>query len=329
MKRARTGPATLTQSGYLMSDLLKATLASYSPRPQGSPQPVEVTVDQLEWMAARLSRVEQEARDRSAVEERVRQLVKQKEMELKSYKKTVATLQPKYLEAISDRGQFEIAKNAAEQRVAKLEEELAKSRTEIQALREKLTAHTPSELEARYEAVVAEREKLDKKLQSASKERDFFRDRLQEGMRTATESQSEINQLKARIEELERKANDTTVRVHEINSRHMADESRRQREEQQAHIAQLEQQVEQTRKELQTLKSNRRETRASSVPRSPRLNVMSPRTRGGGGNTSRGNSPAPFDGSSTPSSAAGQAAGMGMSFYQPPPSHPRFSHLRE
>lgn len=325
MKRARTERPTLTQASYLMSDLLRDTLASYAPRPEGSSQTVEVTIDQLEWLVSRISRVEEDLREKSKIEEQLQILVKRTEQELNSYKKTVTTLQPKYMQAVSERGQFEIAKNAVEQRAARLEEELEKSRAETNALREKLTARTPSELEAKYEAAQAERERLEKKLQSAAKERDFFRDRFQEGMGSATELASEINDLKAQIQHLERKASDNTVRVHEINSKNTAEESRRQREESRAYIAQLEQQVEQTRKELQTVKNGRRETRATSVPRSPRLGVMSPRTRGG--NTSRGNSPAPFDGSSTPSSVAGPVPGM--TFYQPPGSHPRFSHLRE
>jgi chromosome segregation ATPase len=310
-----------------MSDLLREALASYTPRFEGSSQTVEMTIDQLEWMAARISRLEEAARDRSKIEERLQELVKRTERELNSYKKTVRNLQPKHLAATSERGQFELAKNAAEQRAAKLEEALQKSRAETQALRDKMADRTPSELEAKYESARAEREKMEKKLESAHKERDFFRDRYQEGAGTASEQASEIADLRARIQDLERKAGDTVVRVHEINGRHTAEEYRRQREEQAAYVAQLEQQVEQTRKELQALKSNRRETRATSVPRSPRLNVMSPRTRGAGGNTSRGNSPAPFDGGSAPSSAAGPVPGM--TFYQPPGSHPRFSHLRE
>lgn len=309
-----------------MSDLLKDTLASYTSRPQGASQTVDVTIDQLEWMAARISRAEEELRDRKKFEERLQELVKRTEPELRAYKKMVATLQPKHMAAVSERGQFELAKKAAEQRAAELEKELERSRAETQALREKLTARTHSELEAKYEAVQAEREKLEKKLQSAAQERDFFRDRFQEGMGSATELASERDDLKRQVQDLERKASETAVRVHEINSKNASDEHRRQREESQAYIAQLEQQVEQTRKELQTLRSGRRETRATSIPRSPRLNVMSPRTRGGG--TSRGTSPAPFDGSSTPSSVVAGPV-PGMTFYQPPGSHPRFSHLRE
>lgn len=310
-----------------MSDLLRDTLASYTPRPEGSSQTVEVSIDQLEWIVARISRLEEESREKAKIEEQLQELVKRTEQELMSYKKTVTTLQPKYMQAVSERGQFAIAKDAVDRRVTKLEEDLEKSRAETEALKERLTARTPSELEAKYEAAQAEREKLEKKLQSAAQERDFFRDRFQEGMGSATELASEINDLKEQVRDLERKASDTVVRVHEINSKNRVEESRRQRDESRAYIAQLEQQVEQTRKELQTLKNGRRETRATSVPRSPRMSVMSPRTRGGGGNTSRGTSPAPFDGSSTPSSVAGPVPGM--TFYQPPGSHPRFSHLRE
>jgi hypothetical protein len=57
-KRARTANSArppLSHTSYFMSDLLKNTLSGYTPRPQGSSQTVEVTIDQLEWMAARVS----------------------------------------------------------------------------------------------------------------------------------------------------------------------------------------------------------------------------------------------------------------------------------
>jgi chromosome segregation ATPase len=310
-----------------MSDLLKETLSSYTPRPGGSSQTVEVTIDQLEWMAAKISRLEDDLQSRNEVDERLREIIKRNESQIKSYQKTIKTLQPKWMQAVSDRGVYELETKAAVQRAAKLEEELEKSRAETRALAEKLAAQTPADLEEAQ----AKRDSLEKKLKNTTNDLDYLRSRYQAASSSAAELASENTDLKAQIKHLEQKSSDATIRLHEINHKNMVEDQQRRIDDLQAIISQREQQLDRAETELRALKNGRRETRASSVPRSPRLNVMSPRTRGGGGgnggNTSRGTSPAPFDGSSTPSSAAGPVPGM--TFYQPPGSHPRFSHLRE
>ncbi len=307
-----------------MSDLLKNTLSRYTPRPEGSSQTVEVPIDQLEWMAAKISRLEDDLQSRNEIEERLREVIKRNESQIKSYQKTIKTLQPKWMHAVSERGIYELETKATAQRATKLEEELAKSRAETRALSEKLAAQTPADLE---EAQV-KRDSLEKKLKNTNNDLEYLRSRYQAASSSAAELAAENSDLKTQIKHLEHKSSDATIRLHEINNKNMVEDQQRRIDDMQAIISQREQQLDRAEKELRALKNGRRETRSSSVPRSPRLNVMSPRTRGGGGgNTSRGTSPAPFDGSSTPSSAVGPVPGM--TFYQPPGSHPRFSHLRE
>ncbi|OIW30331.1 hypothetical protein CONLIGDRAFT_364081 [Coniochaeta ligniaria NRRL 30616] len=306
-----------------MSDLLKDTVSRYTPRPEGSSQTVEVTVDQLEWMAAKISRLEDDLQSRNEIEERLREVIKRNESDIKSHLKTINKLQPRFMDVLRERGTFEQQTAAAVQKVAKLEEELEKSRAEARALSEKLAVQTPADVAEAQ----AKCDSLEKKLKNTNNELDYLRSSYQAASSSAAELAAENSDLKAQIKHLEHKSSDATIRLHEINNKNRVEDERRRHDEMQAILSQREQQLDQAQKELRALKSGRRETRSSSVPRSPRLNVMSPRTRGGGGNTSRGTSPAPFDGSSTPSSAAGPVPGM--TFYQPPGSHPRFSHLRE
>lgn len=331
-KRAKTTHTTLTQTTHLMSDLLKNTLASYSPRSRGTSHTVEVAIDQLEWMAAKIARLEANVADKEKVQERLRETVYQKESQLQSFEKTVQKLHPKYKQAISDRGVFELRMNAAEKRLAKVQEDLDVSKVEVQALKAKLEGQTKSNEDALTDPEVELEEAqtkiaaLEKKIKSANHDLEFIRERYQAASSSAAELGTENADLKTKIKALEQRASEITLRIHEINSKNKMSGAQHRIDELQATIAQRDQHLDTVMKELRTLKSGRRETRQSSVPRSPRLNVMSPRTRGNGG-TSRGTSPAPFDGSSTPSSVAGTAPG-GLSFYQPPGSH-RFSHLRE
>ncbi|KAB5575553.1 hypothetical protein GE09DRAFT_1092467 [Coniochaeta sp. 2T2.1] len=334
-KRARTaGPSWATES-WGMSDLLKDTLSSYIPRPGGSTKTIELPIDQLEWIVGKISHLENELATKNRAEERLREVVKRNEAEIASYSKSIRYIQPKYKEAISERGILESQAQAAEAKVAKLQENLAKSRAETDALREKLISRPASDLQSELDAAVAKSESLDKKLVARTKELDYFRDRIQSSNTSEAELRRENEQLTSRVQLLERQTDETLIRIHQINADSRLRDAEHDMSEKDGQIAQLQQHSARLEGVVQDLRSNRRETRSSSVPRSPRLmgvGVMSPRTTrgGGGGATSRGTSPAatPLDGSSTPSSVAGVGAG-GMSFYQPPGSHPRFSHLRE
>ncbi|KAB5531276.1 hypothetical protein GE09DRAFT_1146525 [Coniochaeta sp. 2T2.1] len=335
-KRARTaGPSWATES-WGMSDLLKDTLTSYIPRPGGSTKTIELPIDQLEWMVGKISHLENELATKNQAEERLREVVKRNEAEITSHRKTIRYIQPKYKEAISERGISESQAQAAEAKVAKLQENLAKSRAETDALREKLISRPASDLQSELDAAVAKSESLDKKLVARTKELDYFRDRIQSSNASEAELRRENEELTSRVQLLERQTGETLVRIHQTNADSRLRDAEHDMSEKDGQIAQLQQHSARLEGVVQDLRSNRRETRSGSVPRSPRLGVgvMSPRTTrgggGGGGATSRGTSPAatPLDGSSTPSSVAGVGAG-GMSFYQPPGSHPRFSHLRE
>lgn len=265
--------------------------------------------------------------------------------------KSVQDLQPKYIEAIRDRCIFEERMNAEIDRRTVFQQQYEASQVEKQALKakvEELSAAaafkpivaptTPhgvriAKLETDLDEANAKYEAATKKLQSLTTDVEYVRAAYQSASSSASELLAENNDLKTQNKALAFKADGEIARIHEINNRGQTRDFQQLLGDKNATITQLEHDLDRMQKENRILRNGRRETRQSSVPRSPRLSMMSPRTRGGpngGGAGSRGTSPAAgFDGGS--SSTSGSVGPVpGMTYYRETPvGNPRLTQLRE
>ncbi|KAL1860242.1 hypothetical protein VTK73DRAFT_7424 [Phialemonium thermophilum] len=347
-KRARMSegfePAS-TRTPPLMSDLLKKTLGEEAlDKPTGPA--VEISVERLEHMAAKIARLSDEIRDKEQIERNLAERCRSLEEQVRSHTKFVQEIQPKYMEALHDRGMFEKERDQAREEARKAEKRLETSNNENTRLKQKIADLEKTMEQAAAEAsksreasdagapnswaVVKELEEaktkiqsLEKKLTSAQRDLDYFRDAYQNASSAGSELGTENRELKERIEQLERKADDNLARVQEINAENMLREYQRLWEEEHAIIADRERDLERVREELRVFKNGRRETRGASVPRSPRMAIMSPRApRGASVAGSRGNSPASssvFDGPPLPSTT----------FFNQQPGSNRWGHLKD
>lgn len=235
--------------------------------------------------------------------------------EHQGYLKTFNVFQKRYMEAVGDRGKFEKERDVAFSQVDKIKSEAAAAKSTIAILKDenaglKDQLHDATKALAKSEVPdLAKLGQLQQKLQEAEtmlaglqkklvvqdKDLEHARNAYQEASSRAAELGNENRALAAEKAVLTQKASENRVRIHEIqtsNERIDFDLLRRQAE---ATLAERERELEKLRDELRTLKG-RRETRGQSVPRSPRLGVMSPRGNGNGGAAgarSRGTSPVP------------------------------------
>ncbi|KAL2129684.1 hypothetical protein VTI74DRAFT_7439 [Chaetomium olivicolor] len=332
-----------------MSDLLKQTLAKHRVSRAGTPV-VEVPIDQLEQMAGKIAELEGRIAKQAEYETRMRDHMASLESQLRSWEKTVRTLQPKYMEAIGDRGTFEKECQAAVMEANAATERLEAQKADNEALKEKnkllesklaeandaLANSTVPEIaklaqaeKACHEAL-AKVEKLEKKLQHLQDEADYARDAYQRASNAHTSLNQEHQELVKKVADLERRASENLLRIHQIHAQNEISEVGRQIDELQALLENRERELDRAKEELKILKNGRRETRQGSVPRSPRTGVMSPRPgRGMGGAGSRGTSPAPLMSSDGLGSGAGGTPVPGMTFLPNVGNGGRWGHLRD
>lgn len=340
-----------------------------------------------------VAKLEADLKEKETVEELTNRRLRALELQVKSHEKSARKIQPKYMEALRDRGTFEIERDRAVKALEAANARLAASNAAVQELKEKNTALEARLVEATttaaapgdsaraddgaepvaaansttdaaahqkpYDRIAA----LEKKLASATADRDFIGERYQAASSAAAQLGTENAELKGQLEGLAARASENLREVQRIQKSAEADGLRRMLREQGAIARERERELERARDELRLLRNGRRETRAGSTPRSPRLGVMSPRGGGragnggtaaapaggagpmasvmGGGSSaggggvgvggngpgSRGNSPAPmggvFDG------GAGSGPLPGMTLFGQQPGNGRWGHLRD
>lgn len=261
------------------------------------------------------------------------------------------------MEALEERGIFEADYKTGQEQAAVLSGSLESCRTEIATLKttraelEKKLAEANdallhssnpdlvkmAEMERNLNMANAQVESLNKRLYVMQSDTDYQKNLYNQASQRAAELASENRGYEKKIEELQRKADKNIVEVNKTQSRNEARVLAQQISEQKNLVREREAELNRVKEELKSLKSGRRETRQSSVPRSPRLNslgVMSPRngTRGpsamGGPSSSRGTSPQPpvavFDGPV----GTGNGVQNAVLFNQGPGAN-RFAHLRD
>ncbi|KAL2163128.1 hypothetical protein VTH06DRAFT_6964 [Thermothelomyces fergusii] len=331
-----------------MSDLLKQTLAQHAVAgPAG--QMVEVPVEQLEKLSARIAELESRLATESAIEAKTREHCLTLESQLRSFERTIQSLQPKYMEALRDRNAFEKECQKAVEKEKAATARLEAQTAELEALREKnkvlesklaeandllATSAVPeiarlAQAEKDRAEALAAVERLEKKVRIAQSEAEYSRKAYQDASNAHTELSQEYRELKSEVDEYKRRASENLRKIHQMHAQGEMAELTRQVEQLQGLLENRERELERAKEELKLLKNGRRETRQASVPRSPRLGVMSPRPGRGMGASSRGTSPAPFMSSDGPGTGGGTGPVPGMTYFPPATNAGRWGHLRE
>ena len=206
-----------------------------------------------------------------------------------------------------------------------MEEEKTKLAAEIAQLKaapvkndpeERATTSTPSatrEPEKDLEAAQAEVERMKKRVDNAERELEYTRGAYQNASQAANDLGNENRELAVRIKGLEHKASENLLTIHKVNVENQVKQLIKANDELAVVLRERESEIDRLREEMRVLKT-RRETRQSSVPKSPRMGVMSPRARMQGG-LSRGSSPVQLEAGLQ---MFGQQAGNG-----------RWGHLRD
>jgi chromosome segregation ATPase len=262
--------------------------------------------------------LEVELQNKQSTEEQLRQLVKGLEARLEDHVSTIKKFQPKLKQAIADRGKFQAERDAAKSQavtltsaietrvaeIAKFREEKATLETELATARAALSNSTVPDIaklaqtQEQLRTLQAEKERLEKRIASMQKELEYARELYQKASSHTSELQNELSELREENDMLQRKASENTIRIAEIQRANEAKEREERIDELEALLREREDVLRKKTQELQIKTNGRRETRGTSVPRSPRMGsgAMSPRphfARPTGG--SRGGSPAPGD----------------------------------
>jgi chromosome segregation ATPase len=234
------------------------------------------------------------------------------EMSCKDLEKSVQDIQPKYQEALNDRGRFEheMMESASREKIlqqrldlrllelTKLREERIASDAELSAARASLSSSAIpqvaeiNQMAANAQTARQENERLQKRIANMQNELEYMRTNYQQASSAAGEAVSELD-------DAQRKASDNARRIHEFQASSEIKQHLARIAELEAGKAEAERELDKKSDELRALLNGRRTTRGTSVPRSPRMGTMSPGSRpmvrvlsvG-----SRGTSPAPGDG---------------------------------
>ncbi|RDW71476.1 hypothetical protein BP6252_08039 [Coleophoma cylindrospora] len=268
----------------------------------------------------------------------------------KDQEKSILIIQPKYQEALNERGRFQEERNKATKEATTLAQRLEARNTELAKIKAEKSFLDGEFAEARAQLANSsnpeiaevqklkddvrqmeeENAKLQKKLATAQKDLEYAREMYQKKSNDASELNQEITDLKSTKEVLQRTATSNIVRIHEIQSASEAKQLQARISELETVVKQRDWELERTREELKIRSNGRRETRGASTPRSPRManGTMSPRPveRILGNSRSRATSPSASGPTIPPIDAtfSGQALFQGATG----PSVGRWTHLQ-
>ncbi|KAL2760595.1 hypothetical protein ACRALDRAFT_1078748 [Sodiomyces alcalophilus JCM 7366] len=302
---------------------------------------IVMTKAELNALNAKISALESQLKDKEDLEAIMHKQISRMSDQLKSYDSTHNTIQEKHMSALSDRASFERERNqalerekaalarleASEAKISELEAKLAKASEALTSSGNTQFADLMTK-EKELEAAAAQILDLDKKAKNRETELEYMRDVLQNERQAANGMLKDNRELRENNAKLQQQVAQNLAKVHHINAKDGLEEMQRLVVEARAVALDRENELERVREEIKTLKNGRRETRGASVPRSPRMGVMSPRTgrgnmgmamAGAGATPSRGTSPAlaGLDGGSQPAAQL---------FNQP--TSGRFNHLK-
>ncbi|KAK4137637.1 hypothetical protein BT67DRAFT_460186 [Trichocladium antarcticum] len=328
-----------------MSDVLMQRLVQY-PLDSRDATPVEVPAGLIERMAEKIEELESRVAAHSGIETKLRDHVTTLESQLRSYERTIESIQPKYMDALRDRASFEKESKAAISKADAATGRLEAQKSELAHVQAKLADATAAMANSsnpdlaklartskERDDAVATIEKLNKKVLAAQNDLEYSRKAYQDASNAHSELSRENAELRTRAADLEQRAGANLVRIHQLHADNERAAVGAQIDELQALLDNRERELDRALVELRALKNGRRETRGSSVPRSPRTaaaaGVMSPRLPGRAVTGSRGTSPALPGGLSSDGSTP---VPSGMTYFQAPGAGAaggRWGHLRD
>lgn len=302
---------------------------------------VKIPLTVLQALAEKNAELERQVAAKDA-EAEYKAVISGLEQRVKEHERSTNKIYRAHRKALEDRSKFETVRVKAEAtlqaatEVAKRDSEKVQKRiAELEAAVAQLTADPNGSEEesplAKMEKLLGEAQgrakTLEKRLENAHKDGEYVRNLYQEASGSAAAIQAENVELKERNDELLKKARDNLVKVHEIQEASSSRQLVSQVQELKAQARERELDLERVREELRQLRNGRKETRQVSVPRSPRMGVMSPRHgRPYGGPGSKGTSPA----SATGATGSEGPALPGMYFMSAQqPGNGRWNHLRD
>ncbi|KAI0457986.1 hypothetical protein F5B21DRAFT_58233 [Xylaria acuta] len=318
---------------------------------------VVISVDKLQALSDKFAGLESKLEESKARETEFRQLSDRAQKEVDGYVSSINNIQTRYMDALKERGIFEADCKIAQEQASVLSGSLESCRAEIATLKatrtelEKKLAENNNallhssnpdlvkvaELEKSLNEANADVQQLKKRIVVMQSDLDYSKNLYNQASQRAIDLSSENRGYENKIRDLQRKADDNIVEVNKVQSRNEVRILAQQVKEQKNLVRERTAELNRIKEELKSLKSGRRETRQSSVPRSPRLSslgVMSPRngtrvpSAMGGPSSSRGTSPQPpmavFDGPV----GSGNGVQNAAMFNQGPGAN-RFAHLRD
>ncbi|RYP23521.1 hypothetical protein DL765_001035 [Monosporascus sp. GIB2] len=255
------------------------------------PDTVSVSIAGLQALSAKIARLTAELKESRERENEFRRLSDRSKKEVDGYTASINTIQTKFMEALKDRGIFEADCAEATEKANNLTSVLESVRKENATLKEtntelrkKLSEATESllnssipeasrlaRLEKDLEEARARVQHLEKRVTLAQGDLEYTKNAYQQASHSATQLRAENRELEARVEALARRADDNVARINELQSRQEVAELSRLLAEQRGIVRDREARLGQLHEELRLARAGRRDTRQSSVPRSPRM----------------------------------------------------------
>ncbi|KAG6009967.1 hypothetical protein E4U21_000738 [Claviceps maximensis] len=340
-------------------DDVQALLSSVKPKEStassSSKGVVSVPVAVLQALAEQVSELRRQV-DVADKDAQYKSLISGLETRIKEFERTSANMYSSQRDALEDRTKFERQAQKAEaalqsvtetaqkdaekaqRKIVNLQESVARLTAGRDGSEETLLAQTQKLLEEAREKT----QMLEKRLENAHKDADYARSLYQDATAAASVLRGENVNLREQVTDLGRKTEDTLGKVHAIQADTAVKHYLLQIRNLKTQLRERDIELDCTKDELRLLKNGRRETRQVSVPRSPRMGLMSPRTgraahgsstgNSGGASASRAGSPATSTPAGTDSSVplSGVLAGVQFMTQTQTPGNGRWrDHLRE
>ncbi|CRK32360.1 hypothetical protein BN1708_005749 [Verticillium longisporum] len=306
------------------------------------PAKEQVMLTRAAWgaLTQKNTELESQLRDKDELEAITRKQITRMSKQIKSHESTANVIQKQHMAALSERAGFEKERNQAVEQEQAVRARLAERDATILALQARLEQAASKDsvlagLDEKSKQLSAAREEirlLEKKLKSKESDFDFARGQYQDERQHVNDTMQENKELREQVAQLKQQFSESLVKIQQINADSSQKDLQRLVVEAQTLAKDRERELERTCEELRSLKNGRRETRGTSVPRSPRMGVMTPRN-GRGGLSTLGASAGATPGSrgTSPSHVVETPA--------PPPPPPlfaassaangRFNHLRD
>ncbi|KAI9047311.1 hypothetical protein LZ554_008758 [Drepanopeziza brunnea f. sp. 'monogermtubi'] len=288
------------------SDNLRTSDTIPRSTPAGLDEPEDLDIEVL---LKKVNDLESQLRSKDATELEILEINSDLESRCKDYEKSIASIQPKYQEALDERGSFEhecIQARARENsgqkqlddkdaKIRKLLEKIESLEAELAAVQTALATSASPEaaefarIKEELEQSKARELQLHKRLTAANNDLDYIRDSYQTASARAKETQSNYTTLVSENASYREKNKVDKMRIQEIQSANENAELRKSNKQLRARLGDLERATEKMSEELKTLTSGRRAVRGASAPKSmspgPRQRILQL--------SSRGNSPTP------------------------------------